>query len=349
MFIAQLAQRLVTGLGVRPGELIEVREASGRSDLLPELLLAIESAGATPLLHYAPAGYHQRLFNQAPLDYLANWDQHRRHWLEQADRILVTGGAALERADVPAGALAAWQTAEQRLTEIEESRRLPYLVAAIPTPERAAQLGLTFDQLEAALLPALLAPAVELQQAIDDRLSQIGSGRTLTIYTSPEDALHLQLGNRHWLSDDGCISDNDRQKGAIVSNLPAGSIYTTALESQTEGTIRLPKAGPAREVRFHFQGGQIVQIEAAQNGPQLAAWLDSHSGNPRRVGHIGLGLNPYLKAPIGWTIVDEHVWGSLFLSLGENRYMGGQNESSLNVDFAIPNARLLVDGHILFG
>ena len=42
--------------------------------------------------------------------------------------------------------------------------------------------------------------------------------------------------------------------------------------------------------------------------------------------------------------MDEHIHGGLLISLGENRYMGGQNESSLNVDYAIPQATLLVDG-----
>lgn len=341
--LEQLAQRLVTGLGVRPGEVIEVREGTGRSDLLPELLLAIETIGATPLLHYGPAGYHQRLLNQAPLDYLANWDRHRAKWLEQADRILVLGGANLQPANLLPGSLAAWQAAEQRLTEIEERRRLPFLVAAIPTPERAEQLQIPFADLEAALMPALLAPAGELQHIIGQLPIHNRPGRVMTIRTGNHDKLHLALGSRPWLSDDGFISESDQEQGAIVSNLPAGSIYTTVLEEQTEGSISLPKAGPATNVRLHFQAGRIVAIDADENGPNLAAWLDRHTGHPRRIGHIGVGLNPHLHRPIGWTLVDEHVWGYLFLSLGENRYMGGQNESSLNVDFAIPGVTVWVD------
>lgn len=61
----------------------------------------------------------------------------------------------------------------------------------------------------------------------------------------------------------------------------------------------------------------------------------------------GIGLNPHLRQPIGWTLVDEHVIGALFLALGENRYMGGQNASSLNHDFALQGASLLVDGQVV--
>ena len=63
--------------------------------------------------------------------------------------------------------------------------------------------------------------------------------------------------------------------------------------------------------------------------------------------HIGIGLNPYLHHPTGWTIVDEHIHGAVFIALGENRYMGGQNESSLNVDYALGGVSLEVDGRTI--
>jgi len=48
-----------------------------------------------------------------------------------------------------------------------------------------------------------------------------------------------------------------------------------------------------------------------------------------------------LRRPIGWTLVDEHLPGCVFMALGENRYMGGQNISSLNVDLLVgPDALL---------
>ena len=109
----------------------------------------------------------------------------------------------------------------------------------------------------------------------------------------------------------------------------------------------LPKAREATEVVLHFAAGRITAIEAASGADALAGWLDSHSGEPRRVSHIGIGLNPHLRRPLGWAIVDEHIAGALFLALGENRYMGGQNASSLNHDFALHGASLQVDGRLV--
>ena len=135
----RIARRIVQGLGIRPGELIQVRDAAGRLDVLLETSLAIELAGATPLLQLVPADYLQHLWTKAPQDYLANWVQYRQEWLEQTDRVLVLGSARPDLSLVPKAAFAAWRVATHRLTGIEEERRLPVLLVAIPTETRARQ------------------------------------------------------------------------------------------------------------------------------------------------------------------------------------------------------------------
>lgn len=341
-----IAQRIVRGIGVQAGELIQVRDESGRFDLLLELLLALEKVGATPLPQLTPAFYMERLWAAAPAAYLGKWDAVRAQWLHACDRVIVLAGAMPDFTQVPAEPFAAWQTAEQRLTEIEEARQLPYLLVAVPTRQKAAQLGLEAEALESLLLPALAVGINALQERIGQMLHQLQGGAVLTVY-SGESILTLKLANRPWLSDDGHIDDADRARGAIVSNLPAGSVYTTVDESQTSGALWLPQAGPAQDVTLTFANGRIAHIDAAAGAAELSALFDQHSGEPRRIGHIGIGLNPKLRRPIGWTLVDEHVPGHLFISFGENRYMGGANASSLNVDFALPGATLRVDGRSL--
>ena len=267
--------------------------------------------------------------------------------MHQIDRIVVLAGARPDFDQIPQEAFATWQEAEHRLSIIEEERRLPYLLVAIPTEQRAQQLGLSLESLEAMLLPALGASIEELQREISQVLKIAQDGQMITIRSGDRHELRMVHGNRRWLSDDGYIDATDQSQGAIVSNLPAGSIYTTVLEDQTEGSLWLPRAGQATDVMLHFNAGRITRLEASSGAEALTAELDSHSGEPRRIGHIGLGLNPYLDRPIGWTLVDEHVHGHVFISLGENRYMGGQNESSLNVDYALADATLLVDNKVI--
>lgn len=342
-----IAQRIVRGVGVRNDELILVRDDTGRFDLLQELLLAIEKSGATPLVHLTPVSYMERLWRTASARYLENWDQHRQEWVKQADRIIVLSGPQPDLTIVPEEAFRTWHEAEHRLTMIEEERQIPYLMVGIPTERHAQQLGMSLAELEKIVLPALQTPIDQLQDRISRILGAARNGTEMVILSGENCELHLKLGDRPWLSDDGYIDEEDRAQGAIVSNLPSGSIYTTVLEEQTEGTLWLPQAAGAQDVILTFSNGRVSHITAAAGAEQLEAMFAQHEGEPRRIGHIGIGLNPKLTRPIGWTVVDEHILGYLFISFGENHYMGGQNESTLNVDFALPNATLLVNNRPL--
>jgi leucyl aminopeptidase (aminopeptidase T) len=175
----------------------------------------------------------------------------------------------------------------------------------------------------------------------------MGDGQSITLYSGDHNVLHLEQGDREWLQDDGWIDGVDQQKGAIVSNLPAGSIYTTVMEDKTQGSLWLPEAGAAKDVVFRFASGRIVEIEVASGADLLRRQFDNHTGEPRRVSHLGVGLNPYLNKPVGWTLIDEHIYGALFIALGENRYMGGQNGSSLNIDYTLPGCTLKIDGRVI--
>jgi hypothetical protein len=44
------------------------------------------------------------------------------------------------------------------------------------------------------------------------------------------------------------------------------------------------------------------------------------------------------------TCSDERILGAVCIALGENRYVGGQNESSLNIDFALPGLTCKIGG-----
>ena len=54
---ADVAHRAIQGLGVEVGELVLVRDMAGRSEVLSEILLAVEQQGATPLPEILPPDY----------------------------------------------------------------------------------------------------------------------------------------------------------------------------------------------------------------------------------------------------------------------------------------------------
>ena len=344
--LTTIARRIVAGLNVQPGELVQVREHVDRPALLHEVLLAVDLAGATPLVDHQSPAYLERWLMEATPAAIKQSERQRLHLLEQVDRVISLSGGIPDFTQATPATLSAWQQMDEALTQIEEARQLPMLVVAVPNQQRAARLGMTLAELDDHLLPALLLDVAASQRLIKETLTAL-DGNHIVIGTGDGHELHLYRDDRYWHGDDGVIDAEDRRQQTIVSNLPAGSVYTTVIEEQTHGNLYLPSALDASQVVMHFAAGRITQIEAVSGADGLATWLDSHSGEPRRISHIGIGLNPHLRRPIGWTIVDEHIAGALFLALGENRYMGGQNASSLNHDFALPGALLAVDGRMV--
>lgn len=343
-----VAQRAADALGVAPGELVLVRDRAGRPEVLSEVLLAVERRGATPLPELLAPDDLGRLLRTVPVPHLAAWDRHRLGWVGRADRVLVLEGAGFDPAGVPEDALAAWAAAVDRLRAVDEARRLPFLVAAVPTAARAAALGLSLPELDAALAPALAADRAELRREIAPvRAAVVGAG-TLTVRSGAGCELSLRRGDRAWLEDDGSVAADAAARGVQpVVNLPAGSLYTTVLEGETRGRLRLAGDADGGGSTLRFEGGRVVDVDGGAGAEQLRALFARHSGGADRVSHVGVGLNPRLRRPFAWALVDEHVHGALFVAFGENRYLGGENASSLNVDFALADASLLADDRVV--
>lgn len=119
------------------------------------------------------------------------------------------------------------------------------------------------------------------------------------------------------------------------------------LEGETRGRLRLAGAADDEGRTLRFEGGRVVEVEGGAGAEELRAIFARHGGNADRISHIGIGLNPRLRRPFGWALVDEHVHGALFVAFGENRHLGGENASSLNVDFSLAGATLLVDRRVV--
>src|SRR5688500_6011057 len=211
----RVAERIVEGLGVQPGELVHVQSRIDRFDVLLEVLLAVEMAGATPIAEITPGPYMRRLLHEGDPYYLGSYDRHRIELVRMYDRVLNLQGDQTDLKNLPPTSQGWWE-AIQRLEAVEEERRLPVMVAAIPTEGRARQLGMSLGALDEILVPALAVSREELQAEIDRVLAAMGGSEEITIETGEGHKLSLQLGDRLWLPDDGYIDEEDRERGAIV-------------------------------------------------------------------------------------------------------------------------------------
>lgn len=327
-----LAARIVDAVPTAVGPTL-VRDRCGRAELVEAVVAECLTRGLEPIVERVDNARLRSMIASTPVEALARWDLDREHDTDRVSAAISLGGWPLDTDGLPPAALAAWAAAAGRTEAQLERRRIPMVVVAVPTDDVATALGMSLGELDACVLPGLALTATELGRSIAPLIGVLASAPAVELHTAAG-VLVARRGPRPLLVDDGVIDAADIAAGATVSNLPAGSVYWTVVESETRGDVLL---GDGSVLRFGHDGRVREGVYAGE-----------------RVAHIGIATNPMVTRTIGWTIVDEHRPGAVFLALGENRYMGGDNESAINVDLlpASPTVRagsvtIVDDGRLL--
>ena len=305
-----LAARIVDAVPTASGPIL-VRDRCGRSELVDAVVAECVQRRLEPVVERVDNARLRGLIASTPVEALARWDLDRQHDTERVSAVISLGGWPLDTEGLPPASLDAWGAAVGRTETAMEHRRVPMVVVAVPTAEVAAALDTTLGELDACVLPSVALSSADLCGTIAPLIEVLVAASVIEVHTAAG-VLVARRGERPLLVDDGVIDAADMAIGATVSNLPAGSVYWTVIESETRGDVLL---GDGSVLRFDGAGRVCDGTYAGE-----------------RVAHIGIATNPLVTRPIGWTIVDEHRPGAVFVALGENRYMGGNNESAINID-----------------
>jgi len=160
----------------------------------------------------------------------------------------------------------------------------------------------------------------ELLAARAKRLSAVRELRVL----GPDTDLLLGVGGRTWIAADGRL------------NMPDGEVFTSPLETVTEGEIRFqfPAIYEGREVedvRLRFEGGRVVHTEAGRGGDYLDALLEVDGA--RVLGEVAFGLNYEIDRFTRNILFDEKIGGTMHFALGSSfEQAGGKNPAGLHWD-----------------
>ena len=76
----------------------------------------------------------------------------------------------------------------------------------------------------------------------------------------------------------------------------------------------------------------MVSSSADKNHEVFLEAMVPHTGDKTLLGEFGIGTNHRVYKPMGDNLLDEKIFGSIHLALGENRSYGGNNASSLHWD-----------------
>ncbi|MCD6371257.1 MAG: aminopeptidase [Candidatus Aenigmarchaeota archaeon] len=167
--------------------------------------------------------------------------------------------------------------------------------------------------------------------------------------------LTFRIKGRPILLSDGKIDDEDLERGDVGLNIPDGEVYVAPLEHSANGYIKFDWVpihgfGLVRDLEIKFKRGKVVWFNSPQKRT-FKKFLEANTGEKDRIAELGIGTNPSAK-PIGETIVDEKIFGSIHIAIGNNRgSFHGKNKASSHLDMIKimkgVNGKIYVDGKLI--
>jgi aminopeptidase len=337
--LARLATLLVEySLGLGEGEVLRINSTDSAAPLILELQKAAIARGAHAYANVALEGLSEIL--------VAEGSKGQREFvadlaLREVDRLDAeltiwseANTKSFSRADPEARGQV--YAAERSLVTRRWQRigrgELRWVGTLMPTNAHAQDAEMSLREYEDFVFRACHVaggedPVVHWRTVADEltaRAAEFADTREIRI-VGPDTDIRLGVAGRTWQPSYG------------THNMPDGEVFTSPVETETEGEIRftLPAVFYGREVediRLRFEGGRVVDADARSGADYLRTLLDTDDG-ARVLGEFAFGLNYEIDR---WTrniLFDEKIGGTVHLALGSGfEDCGSKNESALHWD-----------------
>jgi aminopeptidase len=356
--VARLAELIVSySLGLGPGKVLRIDAAPVAVPLAVEVYRAALAAGAHPYVNLELERLPELMLAEASEEQLAFVSPIARAEVEAVDAIVTiwaeSNTRALSRADPNRHQrlIASEQELAKRRWERMATGDLGWCGVLFPTQAHAQDAEMSLGEYERFVFRACHVEdngdAVAHWQGVRKELQQhadsLSEAREIRI-VGPGTDLTLGIEGRRWQAADGRY------------NMPDGEVYTSPVETVTEGEISFgfPALSHGHEVtgiRLRFEGGTVVEAEADRGSEYLDALLDMDEG-ARRLGEVAFGLNYEIDRFTQNTLFDEKIGGTMHVALGSAfEDLGGRNKSSLHWDLVCDlreDGEVYADGELVW-
>ncbi len=345
--IRRAARRIVRECArVRCGEHVYIEGRLDSADYLELLAFECELVGATALVvARSDEAAHRRLL-ELPVDQLERTSRVQLEAARAADVVMVVRmelGDPMMFADVAPEQEAAAVRGRKPVIDVffQEGRR--WIGTDFPTPGQARAFGLEFAAFNDMFWRSLDVDYDELRRKADALASVLEGARRVRL-TSPKGTdLTLGIAGRPLDKDVGVVGIE-----TSLSNLPAGEVCLAPLEDQADGTVVFDLAfwdgRRVEDLEVRFTAGRAELVRAAREFEFVQRVVAASTEGADVIGELGIGINPAVGEPCGYTLTDEKILGTVHLALGDNEMLGGTNTSSLHWDMMVLRPTLTVDG-----
>jgi aminopeptidase len=337
--VAKLAELLVNySLELRPGQLLRIDAGTVAAPLVTEAYRAALRVGGHARTRIDVEGLDVITVTEASDDQLVFVSEIDRFEVEQVDAVMTIWAdrntRALTGAD-PARVsrrIGSRRELTKRFWERIDAGEAKWVGTRFPTEAHAQDAEMSLPEYEEFVYAAChvrqdedpVAHWRQVSAELNTRARELEAFKELRIL-GPDTDLRLNVEGRRWLAADGKL------------NMPDGEIFTSPVETETEGEIRFsfPAIFHGRgveDVRLRFEGGRVVAAEAKTANDYLQSLLDMDEG-ARILGEVAFGLNYEIDRFTRDILFDEKIGGTLHLALGSSfKQLGGENDSGLHWD-----------------
>ncbi|MFX0061013.1 MAG: aminopeptidase [Candidatus Hermodarchaeota archaeon] len=232
-------------------------------------------------------------------------------------------------------AIQIWEEKQENLC-----RKKKILWMTYPSKNVLQNTACSFNDLEMIFLSALTVPPKKIETIGLPLLRKMQKADQIKIQTGANYELLLDISDRKVEIEAGYFIPSD-----VELYLPAGEVYVAPQETGAEGTILFDHpTWRIHELVLEFNQGRIVDFHAKKGEEIFKRFLESATGKPDVIAEFAFGINPVCR-PIGWFLIDEKALGTIHIAIGENRHIGGTNQSSLHKDFICKQASVFIDSN----
>ena len=356
--VARLGELIVNySLRLEAGNVVRIDAPPVAEPLAIEIYRAALAAGAHPYVDLQLERLPELLLAEGSDEQLEFVSPISKAEIEQLDAIVTVWSETNTRAltDADPDRHQRLLGASQELAKLRWQRMsagtLGWLGVLVPTEAHAQDAQMSLAEYERFVFRACHVEEpgdpvehwLGVREELGARAERLAEARELRI-VGPGTDLTVSVEGRRWQAADGHY------------NMPDGEVYTSPVETATEGEISFafPALFHGREVadiRLRFEGGEVVEAEASRGREYLDSLLEIDDG-ARRLGEVAFGLNYEIDRFTQNTLFDEKIGGTMHVALGAAfTDLGGLNNSGLHWDLVCDlrkDGEVYADGELVW-
>ncbi len=244
----------------------------------------------------------------------------------------------------------------QKLHEILDRRKVRWAYFGWPVPGAARGYGCPVPRFRQIFFDSIRASFTHELRELCGYYRKALTGKDKVRITAADGTdLSFRIKGRPVLVDDGFISREDIERGDVGLNIPSGEIFVAPLETTAEGEIFFENVaihgfGKVKGLRLKFHRGKIVDYDATRGKANFMNFLKANTGEKDRIAEFGVGCNPGAMYTGGSIIIDEKIFGTLHIAIGNNTgAYHGKNKASSHLDLIkdMRRGQFFVDGKLV--